>query len=436
MRALSLVAIAAIPLQWFVLATSGLGTLQVHEAALFLFSAAILYVYGAHGLAPITAKYRVFLLANLFMYFTWITVAVANGRPVVDPVQQLIYLVVMVAIATFFYRAASSSRLVIASALRWAAPLTLLSLLFAFYYSMSRNGVDGISVLRAGIESADPSVLEFGLYRKTFVGFGYDAETVRSNFRHEIFAGLLVSMLISSWAVTLVPFTTALPRLIYRLSMVGATLAIILSLSRSITLAALVWPLLIGVRAVVTGRVRAREQLMGISVVVGIFALSLTGVLALLQQRVTAQTDSYTGRQTKLEIVLTRIEGALFSGPGVNAEGDSPHNFVLDAWQEAGILVAIPAVVVAFFLLFLWLDLLRQIGSLSAELVAVAAALTLPLVRLVTQGGGLMTIVEWTALAFVMGVLAGNSVRQVGTSTSVRRDRGVGEARRYPWDRA
>jgi O-antigen ligase len=212
-------------------------------------------------------------------------------------------------------------------------------------------------------------------------------------------------MYVSSWASIRRPFTVPRHRTLYRASMVAAALLLLISLSRSILVAAAIWPLLSLIRALLTGRVSPRQQIAVVVGAAGAGVLALTGFLSLLWIRFTEETDSYDTREDLIGLALERIQENFWTG-GIDVTRTSSHNFALDMWQRGGIFTGLPAVFIFLFISLLWLQLLLRVRTISDELFPLVAAMALPCVRLVTQGGGSLQIVEWVTLAFVLGILA------------------------------
>ncbi len=413
MRVLGLAALAAVPLQWFVVGSTPVGALRVHQLAAFLFSICVFAAYRLTKSGAVAHRFRAFIFANACMYLVWVAVALGKGRPAVEPEQELLYLMVFMAFSAYFFAAATEPRPHLVRALRWAAPVTVVAFLAAFGYSANRNGLDAWVIVKQSINSGDPNILQFQLFRTSFIGFGFDADTVRANFRHEIFGGVLLSMYVSSWANARKPAVHAVERVVYRSGMVLASLLLLLSLSRAILLAAAVWPCLYVVRSIVTGRVSARHRLAAVGGALGLGVVAASGLGALLWNRFTGETASYSARENGFTLALSRISDNFWTG-SANTSGATSHNFVLDSWQYAGIFVAIPAIAVFAFIVFFWLRLLSGLRVLPAEMLPVAAAMALPVVRLVTAGGGLVALVEWLTLAFVAAVVVAASGQPAG----------------------
>ncbi len=410
MRILGLAALGALPLQWFVLGTTPAGVLRVPQLAALLFCVCILANYRMTKSGPVARRFQVFIVANVCMYLIWIAMSVIKGRSAVEPQQELVYVAVFLAFSSYFFAVASDPRPHLVRAMRWAAPVTVTAFLIAFVYSANRNGLDAWALVKKSIANGDPNVLQFELFRTSFIGFGYDLQTVRANFRHEIFGGLLLSMYVSSWANAREPTVRRLQRAVYRGAMVLASVLLLLSLSRAVLLAAGVWPCLYVARTILTGRVTARHRMTAVGALLGLGVVAFSGLGSLLWYRFTGETASYSARQDSFGFVLTQIGDSFWTG-GAPTSGPTSHNFVLDAWQYAGVFVAIPAIVVFCFVVLLWLSLLTQLRTLPVEMLPVVAALTLPVVRLVTAGGGLMSLVEWLTMAFVAGVIASTNLK-------------------------
>ena len=406
MRFFGVACLALLPLQWFVVVGSPVGgNIRVHQVGVLALTTVVLVTYGMKQAADVLYRYRVFLIANAYMYMIWAAVTVYSGMVPVDPVQEMVYMVIFLAISVYFYIAAVSPDTRFVETLRWTAPVTLAVLLAALTLGAVQNNVDIVGVIAQSIAAADPQIIEFGLFRRVFGGFGFESAEVRTNFRHEIFGGLLFTMYVSGWSHSRVPFRPGLQSWIYRATLVGGTGMLILSLSRSIIVAATIWPLLLIARALLTGRVSARNQFTGIVVVIGAVIAGVAGVGELLYERFFEETNSYDTRAGNIGLALETIqENFWFGKPDLTGE-TSAHNFVLDAWSSAGVFVGVPALIVFVTIVGLWASLLVRIQTMPDELLAITAALALPSIRLVTQGGGLLAIVEWVTLGFVAGVL-------------------------------
>lgn len=407
MRFFGVACLAMLPLQWFVIVGSPVGgSIRLHQVAVLVLAIGVFLTYGMKQAADVVSRFRLFLITNGYMYIIWAAVTVYSGMIPIDPVQEMIYMIIFLAVSTYFFFAAVSPDVRFVETVRWTAPATLTVLLLGLTLGSIQNRVDIFAVISASIAAVDPQIIEFQLFRRVFGGFGLESAEVRTNFRHEIFGGLLFSMYVTGWAHARVPFTAGLQSMIYRLTMVIGALMLLLSLSRSIILAASMWPLLLIVRALVTGRVSQRNQLTGIVVLIGVVVAGVAGVWQLLWERFFEETGSYETRAGNVGLAFQTIkENFWFGSPDLTGE-TSAHNFVLDAWSSAGVFVGVPALIIFLTIIGLWASMLLRIQTMPEELLPITAALALPSIRLVTQGGGLLAIVEWVTLGFVAGVLA------------------------------
>ncbi len=401
-----LAAFAAIPLQWFLLGETALGDIRIHQLAVVFLTFVIVFKYGLPWIERHVRGAQVFIAANLYMIILWVALNVFNGLGMSQPIKQVAFLAGFIAVSALFHQIVQTGETGLVDAMRWSAAAAVTVLLMAFGVSMLSNGVNPIDVVTRAIEAGDPDILQKELFRSSFSGFGYDAnQEAIGNLRHEVFGGLLFTMYVAAWATARRPFTVPRQRNVYRGFLIVGSLLLLISLSRSVLVAAAIWPLLSLVRALLTGRVSPRQQ---VAVVAGVFTaaiMAMTGFLSLLWTRFTEETESYSVRESLISLAFQRIQDNFWTG-GIETEGSSSHNFVLDMWQRGGIFVGLPAVFIFVFMSLLWLQQLLRITTVSDELFVLTAAMALPCVRLVTQGGGSLQVVEWMTMALVIGVLA------------------------------
>jgi hypothetical protein len=396
---------AALPLQWFVVGSTPLGAGRVHQLAILAFTAAVFVRYRARVHRPVLAVSLPFVIANVCLLAIWFATSFYNGERPTGPIQQGLYLAAFVAIGTLVYRAAAGLEPDLLSALRWAAACAATSLILGLAYSMLVNGVNPVQVFSETIATANPELLQKELFRSAFTGFGYDEEAVRGNIRHEVFGAVLAAMYASVWAVRLRPLTTTAQHVLFNASLVAGSLLLLVSMSRAVLLAALVWPLLSFLRAVVTFRLSGRQvALVFVAAGVGMLAAA-SGFASVLWVRFTQDTSSYEARDDLLQQAYANIADNLVTG-GVETAGASSHNFILDTWLRSGVFGAIAAAFIVVLLIGLWASLITRIGIEPVWMVPVAAALALPVVRLVTAGGGLIPPIQWVLLGFVAGAMA------------------------------
>jgi O-antigen ligase len=390
--------LALLPLRWFKVVATPAGTVFFHELGFFVLAA----------IAFATVRGRVFARAiDLTLGFTaamaagfavWTAACLYGGVTLSSTVKEVAYLgcfVAVVGLVVLFAESADPAPLRI---LRWVGVATTIVLIAALGVSLRQNGVNPVTVLTSAVASGDPTQIESQLFRPAFAGFGFSTTDTVSQLRHEVFAGLLVALLVGSWALARCPFERVWQRSVYYVVTGVAALMIVLSLSRSIQLAAVAWPLFAGYRLVLRGRL-SRRALMAIGVlVVGLIVLAVTGVLAVIGSRLSS-SSSYNARGAKLGDALETIGQHPWAG-GQYDDLISSHNFVLDAWLRGGVVMAALMAVALLIVVARLYGALRLLGGAPTELVAASAAFVLPLVRMFTIGAGLMTPPEWVALAF------------------------------------
>lgn len=406
MRWAALATIAALPLQWFVVAGAAGSAPRLHQLVLIFFTLLVMLRYHPRAFAPLLRASRLLVLANMFMLVTLSVIYLYRAQLPFGPVEEIVYLAAFVAVGTYLYRSAVGLEPEALALLRWSGPVTVLTLLVAMSLSMLTNGVNPLQVFGQSVATADPRILQDGIFKSSFTGFGFDNETVRGNLRHQVFGALLVSMYISSWATRLHPLTGRGWQRAYRGFMVTAVVLLALSLSRSIIIAALLWPLVTFLRSALSLRLSLRQVASAVAVGVLTAAAVVSGFGLVLWNRFTEDTGSYNAREATLSQVPDRIRQSFWIGGDGAGAGESTHNFVFDAWLRGGILVALAATVIVLLLVGVWVVLLSRIHMEPDWMVPVIAALGLPIVRMMTQGGGQVGVVEWVALAFVAGVLA------------------------------
>lgn len=419
MRWLGLALLSALSLQWFVVASSPLAVGRLHQAALLAFAAVVLAFQRRSALGPVLRLAMPFVVATVCMLTVWTVVEVFQGDLPIKPIQQFLYLGAFLAVAMFFYRAASDQEASAVDLLRWAAAACCVTVTLAFVASMLKSGTNFLSVLQQTIAAPDPAIFNDFVYRDSFGVFGLDPETVMGNIRHEVFAAVLLAMYVSAWAVRYRPLTTVPARAAYRASMIFGIVLLVFSLSRSIVLAALVWPLVVLIRAALVRRLTRTQIRVGFESLVLAALVVASGFGAVLWSRTATKTESYEGRVFGLRESIAEIRSHfLFGGAEEIGVTETSHNFVLDAWLRAGVFVALPALAIVVMLVGLWIFLLARVHREPEWMLPITVALALPLVRLVTSGGGLINPVEWVTLGFVAGVLAVRRENRAATSDS------------------
>jgi hypothetical protein len=396
---------AALPLQWYYVATTPLGVGRLHQLAILLFAALYFVTYKPRTVLPLRRELGVFLLANIVMLTAWTAIELYHGNLPTGPVQEFLYLGVYLAIGGYVLRAACYDRTGAIELLRWTALTASVSVLIALSFSMAKNGANPVQVFSQTVSAGDPEIFQKELFRTAFNGYGLDEATVRGNIRHEVFGAVLVAMYVASWAVHLRPLVSTTQRIVYRFSIVLSAILLVMSLSRSVIIATLLWPLIVLYRSVRTLTLTGRQIVAAYAAIGGVLVLAASGFGLVLYNRFTEDTTSYTARESLYSTAFSEIPSHFLTG-GVDTLGSSSHNFVLDSLLRGGIFVAIPAAAVFLSILLTFIVLMVRLPQLPEWMVPVAAAFALPLVRLATSGGGLINPVEWVALGFITGALA------------------------------
>ncbi|MFD2091527.1 O-antigen ligase family protein [Blastococcus deserti] len=405
MSAALLVLFALLPLQWIAAPAAPFGLDSLHELAILGFTAYLLLRLRARTYAPALKTGAAFVVANLYMIGAIAASQLYLGLSLVPVARQLLYLVGAVAIAGYFCRALRVTDTAVIAAARLTSVVLCVSLLIGLGLAMAVNGVNPVAVLGRTVAAADPEIFQKEIFKSAFVGFGRAEGEVAGNLRHEIFGALLLSMLISSWAMRVGANPTRWQRRLHRLAIVLGTVLLLLSMSRAVVLAAIMWPLLAALRTLRRGEMSGRQLAIVAASVVALGGVAVSGFGAVIYNRFFIDTASYEGRTGHYRDAFDAVSDHWVTG-GYDTVGVSTHNLVFDTLLRNGVFAAIPALfLVCIVAATLWW-LAARLDRLPPSMVPVAAALCLPLVRMVTIGGGQISPVGWLALGFVLGVLA------------------------------
>lgn len=404
-RWVGLTTFAVLPLQWFVVFTSPLGAIRLHQLAFLGMCALLVTRLRFAAYQPVLQTTWPFVVLNVYVLTLWAAVSAYHGGLPTSAVQELIYLSVFVVFATFFFWSSLDPEFRVVHTLRWAAAAAAVVLVVGIHVSALSNGVNPVAVLQQTISTGDPAVLQRELFLASFGGYGFDEDTARANFRHEVFGALLLAMYVSAWAVRLRPLTDRLTRGCYRASMVACVLLLAVSMSRALLIAAALWPLLAMWRSARARELTGRRLAAAVAAVGAGVLLAISGLGQVVLAKFTEDTTSYEARGGLYEQALVDIGSHLWLG-GVDTKGQSSHNFVLDAWLRGGVLVAAFAAALLLLLLAVWLIWIARLPVEPVSMVPVVAAMALPIDRMLTAGGGLIPPVSWLTLAFVAGVVA------------------------------
>ena len=404
MKWLGLAVFAALPLQWFVVGNTPLGLTRLHQAVLLMVVLIIAVVRPMRSNTVVVGVALPFIVLNVLMLGVWSAVSLFNGEIPRSPIQELVYLGVFIIFGSYLARAATGAEPGALALLRWAAPVAALTLIIAFGLSMLGNGVNPIAVLQHTIAAADPEVLQKELFKSSFVGYGYDSDTVRGNIRHEVFGAVLAAMYVSVWAEGLLP-GGGNGRRLRRIGLIVCAGMLLISMSRAVLIAAAVWPLLALFRSAWNSSITRRQLTIFYTAVIGLGALVVTGVAGVIWVRFTQDTQSYESRGGLYDQAFSNIRDNFWTG-GVETASESSHNFVVDAWLHGGFFVAVLAAGVLVVLLLSWARSVIQLPNDPVWMLPIAAAFALPIDRMLTAGGGLIPPVSWVTLSIVAGAFA------------------------------
>jgi len=401
-----LVFFALLPLQWVVpVGSTPLGQGRMHQLAILGLTAFVLLHYRPRVHAPVLHTAAVFVLANLYMFGAIAATQFYRGEGFAGVLEPVLFLVSFVALGGLVYRVAQGLEPASERALRWAAPVLIASLSIGLSVAMLVNGINPAAVLGQTVAQADPEVFQKEVFKAAFAGFGLDDDRVQGNLRHEMFGSALLAMTVSTWAMRRGPAITPREQFGYRVAMVAGVLLLTISLSRSVLIAAAVWPLLVVLRSLRRGELSLRQIGLLMTALLGFGVLVLTGLGTVIFNRFATETTGYQARTDNYANALEALPDVWVVGGYVTADVSS-HNFILDYLLRNGVFAAVPAVVIVALVAAVVVLLAIRLHREPAWLVPVTAALVLPLVRLGTAGGGQIPPVEWVALAFVAGVLA------------------------------
>jgi len=405
MRWLLLLLFAALPLQWIVVPLP-LVNQRIHIVVMVLVAAIGYLRFRSGAFRAVVLVSWPFLAGMVVLVATWLATALYHHESPLDPLEACVQALVFVSLGTAIHKVAVDDSGRGMDVLRWAATVCSLTLIAALGISMSLNAVDPVAVFTRTVATGDPNVLQRELFKFAFVGLGYDDTSVKANFRHEIFAAVLVSLYMSAAATRLRPFTSTFALWLSRFFTLVSFLLLLVSLGRSLIIAAVLGLGVGVVRVVESQRIRVDQLFAGAGIAAVLAALGWTGFLSVLWIKFTQDTTSYQNRDGLLQLAFQNILAHGLTG-GVNTTGgESSHNFILDAWLRSGIAGALAALWVSAVLLGLLLSMLGRLSLEPAWMVPTLGALCLVLVRMFTAGGGTIPPVEWVALAVVVGLMA------------------------------
>ena len=403
MRWLLLLGLALQPVQWMVVALPVLGDQNVSTVALLALAGFAALRCSRSAFTRVLRLTWPFTVTMLAMLVLWVATDLFHFSGARDAVVQAQQLVLFVAASAAVLVTLRDRRGL--GVLRWTGVAANLVLVAAMSASMVVNKVDPREVFTATVSSGDPNVLQYQLFKVALVGFGYDAESLLSNVRHEMFAGVLLGALVASIATSLRPFRSRICAAIVRVSLGLSAVMVVVSLSRVMILCLLFWPLLSAWRSWQQQRFSAGQLVVAGGALVALAVSTGLGFTGILLTRFTSDTTSYDARGQLLEEALRNIEARPLVG-GTSTVGASSHNIVLDSWLRMGVLGALLALALSLVLVLLLATMVARIGAEPPWMVPVAVALFMVVLRMFSAGLGGIPPVEWVALAVVAGAMA------------------------------
>lgn len=402
---------ATLPLHWVVVSRGTLGGLRwAHIVCALLL---LLAVAGYRNeLRAILRRHRAFFVLAMLWILVYVLGLYSVGAELTEPLQQLIYVVITLGPAALLHRAVKRSALTTLRICSLAALIGSVAFMVMFTWSSSRNGFNGLAALWSGLASNDRDSVLFSVFRRAIPGSGIAVEEARANQRHEIFVGLVFLVWVS--LISRAVLRQRLNRRVGRLSALGIGLASVLvvaSLSRA-AIVAVALPLVVMLVPTLSRqssaiRISRHLRLAGACMLAVVVLLSPAS--SAISQRFTSDTKSYTGRTGLLGDSLSQVTHLpLFGEPREVESLTSPHNFVLDVGQNAGLLAMLAAATLFGWLLLRFGRVVRgYIRHRRSTEFALVGLLFLAIVRMMTTGGGTLALAGWVSLAAYLGLASG-----------------------------
>jgi hypothetical protein len=290
----------------------------------------------------------------------------------------------------------------------WAAGAAAALGLIVLCRPLLASGVNPATITWSAIRTGQPDQIIYGIFQRAFIGTDVaTADPVQANLRH----GLASALALAIFLTALVRPT--LDRHRRRVADAGIVLAasfLALTLSRSAILAVLVWVLIMALTPLVRGRAPLRQWLLPALLVVGAVAVFVLPAGQLFEERFVGEQGSAEVRGTNSTEVIEAFDRYALGANDLSIDA-SPHNVVLDGLLAGGYVAAAAGLVLlGTYVLILG----RLVGDHLAERpwalpLSRAAAIgigVVPLVRLISAGGGLLNLAEWVGAGTFMGLVA------------------------------
>jgi len=372
-------------------------------------------------LVLILAQYRMILLARIrlialtyvFFSITYMAISTYNGIPPFA-FDQAIYLGTAFSVAATLMSAEEAEWRI----LRWAGPLSVLFFCYFFWTDAHAVGINPITTFKEGILTNNRNLIEFTLFQQVFNVRSHSQGIFNSTaLRGSVIAGMVVPMLYSAYARTIVRHQGMFFGIAYWVSWIIAGALVVLSLARALEVTVALAVLLPLIRLSIRTRARLTTALTFVAAIALLALAIVTPVASLLWSRLTDDTASYGNRFLALSEALHSIgqspllgqltPGDLASSSPTNADPTtfSAHNFILDPTVNAGILTGLMAAVFVVLLFRYIIKGFRAYFKDERLLWPMAAVLYAP-VAMFSSGSGTLLIPECMGLALFFGVMA------------------------------
>ncbi|QDZ10713.1 O-antigen ligase family protein [Devosia ginsengisoli] len=405
---LLVVLLAITPIQWIRIVESSIGFIgYFHIVAILLIASTILIQeLRQSSIRIVRASPHIWVGFGFLMLMTALSLLKPlQMLPASDLARQIFYAASGLASGTVFFGLLRRSRTEI---LMWSAPATLT--IFLTFLAVSLPHVNIFALVGQAVMQANPDIVVFQLFRAAFQSGTFEDGDVRSNLRHGIMAALLLSAMVSLFALP--RQRSRLTTAIVVASVIITLLIVTLSMSRSSWLVMGMIGLLFGFAVVIRSAKWMSYVAIGIPILAAIllFLGATTPILALFMARLTS-SGSYEGRAEISFFNLDAISEDIFFGAHVIRESGSPwaHNLFIDYWAAAGILGLCAAMLFGGAVILLWF---RQgfvlVGRPENRMLHFycAAFLCFPIARFITAPKGHLFLTQWQATGFALAIVA------------------------------
>jgi hypothetical protein len=291
----------------------------------------------------------------------------------------------------------------------WAAATTTVVGLVALCHPLLAQGINPASTTWSALVSGQPDQIIFGVFQQAFLGSGQGAleETAQANLRHGLASALALSIFLTALVR---PALAAARRPVADVGIVAASLFLALTLSRSAIVAVLLWLTFLAVTPLVRGRGSVGQWVVPVVLLVSLISIFVLPVTELFEERFITNEGSAEVRGSNLLAVLEHADRFVLGANGVTP-ASSPHNVVFDGLLAGGLVGAVAGLVLlaAYALVLARLAVDHVVDRPWALPLSRAAAVGIglvPLVRLLSAGGGQLNLAEWVGAGMFMGLVA------------------------------